>query len=349
MARKLRVQFEGAIYHVTIRGVERRRIFDDGADRERFLKRLGEAVEEYGVRLYLFCCMVNHVHILCETPQANLSAFMHKLQTAYTVYYNLRHRRAGHLTQGRFGAEPVQGDTYLLKLSRYIHLNPVFVGTMKKEPPEVRREYLRRYPWSSYRGYAGLGKPYDFVAEAPILALTHVPAKKRRRAYRRFVETGIAQTDAEFLELLKDSPWGIGATEFQNRIRDLHTDRAENARRKEDVPFRRVVPTVSATAVLDAVAKEFGIEPAALRRRQYDCVARAVAAYMLGRHAGMNQRDIGAFLGMGTGSAVCRQLRRLRECQARDPTLENQLQRIRLALDAAAQHPSRSTISLLKG
>jgi hypothetical protein len=70
---------------------------------------------------------------------------------------------------------------------------------------------------------------------------------------------------------------------------------------------------------------------------------------MLGRHAGLNQRDIGAFLGMGTGSAVCRQLRRLRECQARDPTLENQLQRIRLALDAAAQHPSRSTISLLKG
>jgi REP element-mobilizing transposase RayT len=72
MARKLRVQFESAIYHVTIRGVERRRIFDDDADRERFLKRLGEAVEEYGVRLYLFCCMVNHVHILCETPQASL-------------------------------------------------------------------------------------------------------------------------------------------------------------------------------------------------------------------------------------------------------------------------------------
>lgn len=110
IARKLRVQYEGAISHVTVRGVERRRIFDDDADRERFLNRLGEAVAEYGVRLYLFCCMRNHAHVVCETPRANLSAFMLKLQTAYTVYYNLRHRRAGHLMQGRFGAEPVAGD-----------------------------------------------------------------------------------------------------------------------------------------------------------------------------------------------------------------------------------------------
>ncbi len=76
------------------------------------------AIEEYGVRLYLFACMRNHAHILCETPQANLSAFMHKLQTAYTVYYNLRHRRSGHLMQGRFGAELVAGDEYLLRLGK---------------------------------------------------------------------------------------------------------------------------------------------------------------------------------------------------------------------------------------
>ncbi|MFO7535147.1 MAG: transposase, partial [Kiritimatiellia bacterium] len=90
MARKLRVQFEGAIYHVRLRGVDRRKLFDDDDERARFLKRLAEAVEEYGVRLYLFCLMTNHVHLLVETPKANLSVFMHKLQTAYTVYYNLR-------------------------------------------------------------------------------------------------------------------------------------------------------------------------------------------------------------------------------------------------------------------
>jgi len=349
MARKLRVQFEGAIYHVTIRGVGRRRIFDDDADRERFLTRMGEAVEECGVRLYLFCCMLNHAHLLCETPQANLSAFMHKLQTAYSVYYNLRHRRAGHLMQGRFGAEPVAGEEYLLKLSRYIHLNPVFVRRMRKQPPEVRVQHLRAYPWSSYRGYAGLARPFDFVDEGPILAQTGVPPKRQRRAYRRFVETGIAETDEEFLELVKTSPWGIGDEEFQARIRDLHTGQAIRARRKEDVSFRRVSPTATATAVLDVVAAEFGIEAATLRRRQYDCVARAVAAQLLGRHAGMNQRDIGTFLGMGTGSAVCRQLQRLRQRQARHDVLKKQVERIGLAVETATQHPPGSEMSIIKG
>jgi REP element-mobilizing transposase RayT len=112
MARKLRVEDPGAIYHVTVRGVERRPLFVDDRDRERFVRRLGDAVAEYGVRLYLFCLMGNHVHLLIETPQANLSAFMHKVQTAYTVYFNLRHGRSGHLMQGRFGAEPVEGDEY---------------------------------------------------------------------------------------------------------------------------------------------------------------------------------------------------------------------------------------------
>ena len=334
------MQFEGAVYHVTIRGVERRRIFDDDADRQRFVKRMGEAVDEYGVRLYLFACMLNHAHLLCETPQANLSAFMHKLQTAYTVYYNLRRRRAGHLMQGRFGAEAVAGDEYLLKLSRYIHLNPIFVRRVKTQPLEARLRHLRAYPWSSYRGYAGLAKPYPFVDEAPILVLTGIPVKQQRRAYRRFVEAGIAETDKEFRSLLKTSRWGIGNEEFQARVRDLHTDRTMEARRKEDISFRRVAPTVTAATVLDSVAREFAIESAALRRRQYDCVARAAAAFMLARYAGMNQRDIGGFLGMGTGSAVCHQLQRLRQGQAHDRALKARIERIATALQAAAQHPA---------
>ena len=337
MARKLRVQFEGAIYHVTIRGVERRRIFDDDADRERFITRLGDAVEEYGVRLYLFGCMLNHVHLLCETPRANLSAFMHKLQTAYTVYYNLRHRRAGHLMQGRFGAELVSGDEYLLKLSRYIHLNPVFVRGIKNLPMKDRIQRLRSYPWSSYRGYAGLAEPQGFIDEAPVLDLLGVAAKRQRRAYARFVEAGIAKNDEEFRERLQGSRWGVGDEAFQARVRDMHTERTLKARRPEDVSFRRAASTVSAAAVLAAVAKVFGVESAALRRRQYDCVARAAAALLLGRCAGMNQRDIGVFLGMGTGSAVCRQLRRLRERQAHDPALPEQVKRAEAAIEPPAE------------
>jgi putative transposase len=332
MARKLRIQFEGAIYHVTIRGVDRRPIFGDDADRGRFVQRMGEAVEEYGVRLYLFCFMPNHVHLLCETPRANLSAFMHKLQTAYTVYFNLRHRRTGHLMQGRFGAKPVSGDEYLLKLSRYIHLNPVFARAARNLPLEERIRILRAFPWSSYRGYAGLAPPYDCIDEAPILAQTGMSAKTQRRAYRSFVEGGIAETDEAFQAQIKSARWGIGDEAFQSHVRHLHAAQARRARRIEDVSFRRMEPTAGATAVLDATANAFGIEREALRHRQYDCTARTAAAFLLGRYAGMTQRDIATLLRMGSGSAVCRQLQRLRERLTRDADLNAQIERIRSVL-----------------
>ena len=162
--------------------------------------------------------------------------------------------------QGRFGAEPVAGDDptsprlrragYLLKLSRYIHLNPVFVRGIKNLPMKDRLQHLRAYRWSSYRGYAGLEHPYAFVAEAPILRLTETRENRQRRAYQVFVEAGVAKTDDEFRKLLKTSHWGIGDEAFQARVRDLHTYRTLEARRPEDVSFRRVEPTLSAAGVL---------------------------------------------------------------------------------------------------
>lgn len=349
MARKLRVQFKGAIYHVTIRGVERRAIFDDENDRKRFLERLSEAVEEYGVRLYLFCLMTNHVHLLIETPRANLSAFMHKLQTAYTVYYNLRHKRVGHLMQGRFWDKPVEGDEYLLTLSRYIHLNPVFVDPIKGQSLKCRIAELQMYPWSSYQGYAGLAKSGDFVDDGPILAMMEVPEKKRRRAYRRFVEAGIAKTDNEFLEILEGSAWGIGGSEFQERIRDLHTDMARQAKRPEDVSFRHAVHKISPEAVLGIVADMFGMKSDDLRKRRYDCVVRAVTAQMLGRYVGMNQRDIGGLLSIGTGSAVCRQLKRLRDRRARSSDLDTRIAGIESALERGKNSSMKYEKSIIKG
>ena len=349
MARQLRVQYEGAIYHVTIRGVERRTIFDDDGDHARFLERLGDAVEEYGVRLYLFCLMTNHAHLLVETPRANLSAFMQKLQTAYTVYYNLRHKRSGHLMQGRFGAKLVQGDKYLLALSRYLHLNPVFVGSMTGQPLARRLTELRAYPWSSYRGYVGLAKSSDFIDEGPILAMMETSKKKRRRAYRRFVEAGIAETDEEFLEVLKGSAWGIGGGEFQEHIRDLHTDMARRVKRSEDVSSRHAARKVSPEKVLGKVATVFGMKCDDLKKRRYDCVARAVAAQMLVKHSGMNQRDIGGLLSMGTGAAVCRQLKRLRDRRARGSELDAQIEGIDSVLKRNAGSSGKYEISIIKG
>src|SRR5438132_11567831 len=125
MARPLRIEYEGALYHLTGRGNERQRIFSGEDDHARFLELVAESLERYAVQLHAFVLMGNHYHLLAQTRRANLGRWMHWLVTSYTVFYNRRHRRIGHLFQGRYKSIVVEADSYLLELSRYIHLNPV--------------------------------------------------------------------------------------------------------------------------------------------------------------------------------------------------------------------------------
>jgi REP element-mobilizing transposase RayT len=181
MARSQRIEYEGAIYHVAARGNERRDIFREDADRERFLRVLQESVTGFEVRLYLYCLMTNHIHLVLETPRANLSRFMHRLETAYTIYFNRRHRRSGHLMQGRYTARLVERDAYLLRLSRYVHLNPVFTAAMQRRTRGERVAALRGYPWSSYPNYIGGGRPPDWLECGPILATIESNKAKQLR------------------------------------------------------------------------------------------------------------------------------------------------------------------------
>jgi REP element-mobilizing transposase RayT len=107
------------------RGNERKAVFRDDQDRQRFLDTLAELVERFGVRLHAYCLMPNHYHLLLETPQPNLSQAVGWLQVTYTVRFNRRHRRSGHLFQGRFKAQLIEADEYAQGLVEYVHLNPV--------------------------------------------------------------------------------------------------------------------------------------------------------------------------------------------------------------------------------
>ena len=158
MARPIRVEYANAVYHVTARGNERKAIYRDDADRQRFLETVEEAVERFGVLIHAYCLMPNHYHLLLQTPRANLSAAAGWLQTTYSVRFNRRHRRSGHLFQGRFKAHVVEEDAYARELIKYIHLNPVRPQNKRKPiPPELKDE-LTRYRWSSHRAYAGFEK-----------------------------------------------------------------------------------------------------------------------------------------------------------------------------------------------
>ncbi|MGQ0579710.1 MAG: transposase [Betaproteobacteria bacterium] len=182
MARPLRIEFPGALYHLTSRGDKQEDVFLDDADREEFLSVLGSVVERFGWRVYAYCLMDNHYHLMVETPQANLSRGMRQLNGVYTQRVNRRHGRVGHVFQGRFKAILVDEQNYLLELSRYVVLNPVRTKAVK-DPG--------RYRWSSYRATVGEVSPPSFLDTASLLdqfaAIT--PAAQRR--YRDFVLEGL--------------------------------------------------------------------------------------------------------------------------------------------------------------
>jgi hypothetical protein len=230
----------------------------------------------------------------------------------------------------------VQGDEYLLKLSRYIHLNPVFVRALRSAPIGERVRALRAYRWSSYREYLGIDSPIGFLETAPLLRLVGGSTGDRPRLYGHFVETGLAVRDDEFRALLKSSRWGIGDAEFRECLADLNQCRVRQARRPEDVAFRQAQVRRSTEEVLRVVAAAFGLTVERLRERGYGCPARGVAARMLWVYAGLNQRDIGQELRMGTGSAVCQQLRTLELARAGDENLDQRLRQIeeRLSLNS---------------
>jgi len=125
MARPLRVQYPNAVYHVTCRGNEQKPIFRDDIDRKTLLKKLVQSMDIYTVKLYSYVLMNNHFHLLLETPLGNLGEFMRRFNISYTGYFNYRHKRSGHLFQGRYKSILVDKESYLSILSRYIHLNPV--------------------------------------------------------------------------------------------------------------------------------------------------------------------------------------------------------------------------------
>ena len=141
MARPLRIEYEGALYHVTARGNERRRIYYSQSDYEKFKDYLKEAQEKYGYVLHCYVLMNNHYHLILETPEANLSRVMHYINGSYTNYINIKRKRSGHLFQGRYKAILIDRDRYLLELSRYVHLNPIRAAIAAKPEDYVHSSY----------------------------------------------------------------------------------------------------------------------------------------------------------------------------------------------------------------
>ncbi|MBI5103313.1 MAG: transposase [Nitrospirae bacterium] len=182
MARPLRIEYEGAVYHIMSKGNRGEFIFIDEKDKDVFLDILGRAVDRYGINIYAWCIMGNHYHLLVSIPHGNLSKGMHYIGSGYGSYLRRYRGFIGHVFAGRYKSLCVDKEGYLLELSRYIHLNPVRAGIAKR--PE-------EYKWGSYLQYIGKEKASPWLQTAWLLSEYGASYKIAARKYREFVEAGI--------------------------------------------------------------------------------------------------------------------------------------------------------------
>jgi len=187
MARKPRIEFGGALYHVIIRGNQRQQIFKDTEDYKKYLKFLGDYKARYDFLLYAYVLMGNHVHLLMETKAVPLSKILQGINQSFTMYFNRRYATVGHLFQGRYKAMLCDKEYYFLSLIKYIHMNPVRVARAKS-PGE--------YPWSSHGSYMEQTRGRGFVDSGLVLRIFSEDTRKARRAYQEYMgEKGILRRE----------------------------------------------------------------------------------------------------------------------------------------------------------
>jgi putative transposase len=309
MGRPLRIEYAGALYHITSRGNERRKIFLEDGDRKKFLGILEDYHDRYGILIHSYVLMDNHYHLILETPKGNLLKVMHGLNGGYTGYFNRKYGRFGHLFQGRYKGIIIDKDSYLIPLSRYVHLNAVRARVVER--PE-------QYRWSSYSGYIGRGKEYGWVEYSWILSQFGSRRLGAKKKYREYTEEALKKKVENPLKSLH-SQVILGREEFIRRIRGMLTGKALS---HEIIERKRLLEYPLLVEVVKAVAKAFKVNEEVIRGRGGRAnKARRAALYIAQRYTGLSNKAIGDFFGGIHYSAVSKASVRLREEMISDQKL----------------------------
>jgi putative transposase len=295
MARSLRIEFSGALYHVTSRGNECRPIFRDDVDREMFLTFLGQAVTRFGWSLTAFVLMTNHFHLVVQTPEANLSRGMQWFNGVYVAWFNRRHNRSGHLYQGRFHAFLIEKEAYFAEVLRYVVLNPVR-ATMVERPEDYR--------WSSYRATAGLEEAPKWLDVVAALEWLHPDHAMAEAEYRTFVLAKIGCEDRLWENVV--NALYLGTEQWAKQMRKT----VESKPRSTDYPkVQRAVGRPAMPAIVDTVARVAKMTPETVRSASGGARRRLIA--WIGWHEGLiTLRTIAAALRLRSEGYVSRLIRR---------------------------------------
>ncbi|MFQ5847527.1 MAG: transposase [Candidatus Methylomirabilales bacterium] len=294
MARPLRIEYPGAIYHVLNRGTARQRVFRDARDYQRFLHGVTEVHARWGVEVFAYCLLGTHYHLCLRTPRGNLGRVMRHIDGVYTQHFNRAHGRDGPLFRGRYRAILMEAESYLSAVVRYIHRNPVAAGL--EHTPEA-------YPWSSHYAYLAPHKAPHWLNIAQVLGAFPGP-----KAFHRFVLSGDEPQLEQFYARRRQQPI-LGEERFRAWVRR----RIKALDREHPRAERRLLRPPEA-AVVARVAAEYGIPPATLweGRRGSENEPRKVAMYLVQRLCDLTLNETAARFGVRSYGAVgwaCSQVR----------------------------------------
>jgi len=285
MSRPLRLEYSGALYHITARGNAQADIFLNDSDRDIFLTILKDEVIQQRWLCYAWCLMDNHYHFLIETPEANLSRGMQRLNGRYTQSFNRKHHRVGHLFQGRYKAILVEKENYLLELCRYIVLNPVRANMVND---------VNQWQWSSYRDTL-ISRTSTWLATASVLALFSAQRNEAIQRYRQFIAEG--KDAAKPWDQLRGQIY-LGSDAFltQSKVR------LSNKQFDADIPSTQQHPErPTSDAVLAHVAKVYGLNITDVLLRGQHREAYQTSVFLLRRVCNMNLKDVAALAGVSLG------------------------------------------------
>jgi len=337
MGRPLRIEYEGACYHVMNRGNRGQEVFLTAADRRFFVARLGHFAEMFRVQVRAYCLMPNHFHLYVCTLEANLSRFVQSLLTSHAVAFNLRHGLTGHVFQGRFHAVLVEDDVYGAEVGRYVHLNPVRVASAAEATVGAKRRAAREFRWGSYGELLGLRRCPRWLDRDGALGQWGPRLREQRRAYAEFVEEGLLRDIPNPLDAAAAQAI-LGTEPFVDRVRRGLTDALETLRTGGECGQAAALGAwLSLESLVDLVAAAYNVGPSSLlRRHSRGNEARQVLLYLASRYCRGRHSlaELAQRLGPITTGALARARELMAERVARNGALRRRVSRIERTIHA---------------
>jgi len=318
MPRRTRIKFPGAVYHIMNRGNNRQKIFLERKDYETYLELLERCADNFAIVVYAYCLLNTHLHLLIETPRGNVSEFMRSLHLGYVREYKRRHHFRGHLFQERFKSIIVDRDLYLVEVSRYIHLNPLRAGIVKR--PE-------EYEWSSYPYYIESGR--DTFLHPELILEYMGESEENRKKYQEFVndliDTGKIEPSPVYAGLFYGTK--TFAQKVWKKIERRKEDKQKNLFRQEDLRRRGLKKFES---IVDRVSKFYRIDNSNLiNGYTHEIVAlKHQTMYLARRYTNLGLKEIAKKLGVYHPSAVSKAIVRLGHKRAEDKELDEKLNKL---------------------